>query len=412
MGEIFYHGSSELFTKFNLDYALKGNGKIKFGFGIYVTSNFISAANYSKTVDKETDKKHYVYTLDVVKKDKSNYISFIEKVNPIIITKAENKLRNKIPAVYTTNGNLFRKYIGLRLTQDETILEKLSMVTEPDKAKLKVGIEEEKAASDFLYKIGVKMIEWPFTWTPGEERYNRAIFRTNSIRILKIEEIKLDSKGKYIKGSNILVKDFSSNPHSLAPFIKQYYPEYWGIKEYPVSECIKIHKVNDDWGIFSNFAKTPIILNGIRFKNSEQLFQVLKFRNREHIQIVYNATQPKMSAKRLETLYRRPDWGAIFIDVMKFCLKMKYNQNKDFRDKLNMSKGKYIVEDQSSFKKPADAWGVKIEKNNDKDTNLKFVGPNILGQLLMELRDNGNLKYKLPNDIFDFLKYIQQSVKL
>lgn len=91
---------------------------------------------------------------------------------------------------------------------------------------------------------------------------------------------------------------------------------------------------------------------------------------------------------------------------------MKYNQNKDFRDKLNMSKGKYIVEDQSSFKKPADAWGVKIEKNNDKDTNLKFVGPNILGQLLMELRDNGNLKYKLPNDIFDFLKYIQQSVKL
>lgn len=33
----------------------------------------------------------------------------------------------------------------------------------------------------------------------------------------------------------------------------------------------------------------------------------------------------------------------------------------------------------------------------------KYVGPNILGRLLMELRDNGRLEYSLPKDALDFI---------
>lgn len=407
MSEVFFHGSSKLFTKFNLDYALKGTGKIKFGFGVYITSSFASAANYSKTSDAADDEKHYVYTVEVVEKNRTNYISFIEEVCPIIIAKAEAKLGDKIPPVYTVNGNLFRKYIGIRLTHDVKEWQKLALATDPEKVKLKVGIIEEKAASEFLYGIGVKMIEWPYTWTSGETRFNRAILKADSIKIIKIEEVKLDSKGKYIEGSNTLVKDLSGKPRSLAPFIKEYYPEYWGVKDYPVKECVSIHKVDGYWGIFSNFAQTPLIVKGVKFKTSEQLFQVLKFKKAEHVKEVYNAPQPKMIAKKLETLNRRADWGMIFIDVMKFCLQTKYEQSKAFFSKLEESKGKYIVEDQNTFKKPADAWGVKLELVNKSDSEQRFAGPNLLGQLLMELRDNGTLKYSLPDDIFDCLDYLK-----
>ena len=41
--EIFYHGSSVLFNRFDLSHVLEGDGKVKFGYGVYLTSSFKSA---------------------------------------------------------------------------------------------------------------------------------------------------------------------------------------------------------------------------------------------------------------------------------------------------------------------------------------------------------------------------------
>ena len=61
---------------------------------------------------------------------------------------------------------------------------------------------------------------------------------------------------------------------------------------------------------------------------------------------------------------------------------LKYKQCEEFRRQLDSTSGKYIVEDQTSFrKKYADTWGVKREGEF-------YVGLNLLGRLLMELRDN------------------------
>ena len=35
--EIYYHGSKAMFERFDLAHALEGDGRVKFGFGIYVT---------------------------------------------------------------------------------------------------------------------------------------------------------------------------------------------------------------------------------------------------------------------------------------------------------------------------------------------------------------------------------------
>ena len=189
--------------------------------------------------------------------------------------------------------------------------------------------------------------------------------------------------------------------YSIASFIRDNYPEYWGIQTYPVTKCVRIYKTDEEWGILCNFGHTPIAVDGVTFDTSERLFQLMKFKDEEPVKAVYNAINPKMTTKHWEKTHRREDWGKMIIDAMKYCLTMKYEQSEEFRQELKRSNRKIIVEDQTSFtKKNPDAWGVKLQGDY-------FVGPNLLGRLLMELRDKGKLDYTLPADAFKFLEFLK-----
>ena len=195
----------------------------------------------------------------------------------------------------------------------------------------------------------------------------------------------------------------------LAPLIKEFYPEYYSWNEYPLDKCIPIRGVKEQWGILGNFAPTPLIVKGVLFSNSEQLFQMMKFSDKETLLSIYQSKglPLKWAAQKGEKNgLRRKDWGQIIIDVMKFCLQTKYEQSEEFRHVLNETIGFSIVEDQTKLKttksgnlKDADTWGV-VRKGE------LFVGSNLLGRLLMELRDNGKLEYHLPNDIFKFIEIL------
>ena len=191
---------------------------------------------------------------------------------------------------------------------------------------------------------------------------------------------------------------------SIAQFIQVFYPDYYQWYEYPVETCVPFSKVKEQWGILGNFAPTPLLVMDVEFINCEQLFQMLKFTDVETITAIHNSKGMKIkyAAKAAEKLgLRRPDWGQIIVDAMKFCLQTKFEQSEQFRQALKETTGKYIVEDQTSFnKKIADTWGAKL-------INGKYEGSNLLGRLLMELRDNGRLDYKLPSDIFAFINSIK-----
>ena len=181
--------------------------------------------------------------------------------------------------------------------------------------------------------------------------------------------------------------------------IKRYYPQYYSIETYDAENVVRVHKLDEEWGVFSNFAHTPLTVAGKKYDTSERLYQVMKMATLDARDAVYNSLKgnPKMVAKRIakeSPELIRSDWGQIIVDVMKFCLQTKYEQSEEFRNALSLTKGKYIVEDQTSYpKKNADTWGVKL-------VDGKYVGPNLLGRLLMELRDNeGKLEYSLPSDI-------------
>lgn len=195
--------------------------------------------------------------------------------------------------------------------------------------------------------------------------------------------------------------------HSIVQFIKENYPEYYQWKEYPADKCVPFTTTQVEWGILGNFAHTPLIVNGVEFVNTEQFFQMMKFKDKETLLNIYKARgmNIKYSAKTGEKNgLRRPDWGQIIIDCMKFCLQTKYEQNEEFRNALQQTSDCIIIEDQTRRKtiKTVDTWGaVRVDD--------KYVGSNLLGRLLMELRDNCKLEHHLPDDIFDFITILKSS---
>lgn len=181
--ETFYHGSHKLFDRFDLSHALEGDGKVKFGYGVYVTSRYSSAAHYSGANPYATE--HFVYTVGIPEKTETNCIAFKEPVHPAIVAAAQEKLGETVPEkVLLDAGKEFRKFLAMKLTGEK-----------------KVTLEGERAAASFLLSIGVELIEWPYNWKNPASGTNRAVLDDSKVRILKVDSIRLDDKKKLIEES-------------------------------------------------------------------------------------------------------------------------------------------------------------------------------------------------------------------
>ena len=173
-----YHGSSNLFDKFDLAHALEGAGKVKFGYGVYVTSAYESAAHYSAV---EGAQHHYVYSVEVPELKDGNYIAFKQMVHPSIVEAVSRKLGMEIPAKFTGDGKEFRKFLAAHFDKKD-------------------ALAGERAASELLHSVGVKAIIWPYNWTKGYAGVtNRAILSDKDLRITAVDEVELDEK-KHFKG--------------------------------------------------------------------------------------------------------------------------------------------------------------------------------------------------------------------
>lgn len=200
------------------------------------------------------------------------------------------------------------------------------------------------------------------------------------------------------------------NKHSVYSFIKEFYPEFDGIQTYPASECAVFCSSHEEWGVLGNMATTPIVIDGVEFKSAEHIFQMMKFNTPEYILKVWNGITAagkksqniKMTAKSHEPEHRRSDWGNMIVDALKYAMQQKYEQCESFRRELERSKGLYIVEKQPNPNKKADTWSAKLEGEN-------WVGSNLTGRLLTELRDNGHLEYNLPDDALSFISVIKEN---
>jgi ribA/ribD-fused uncharacterized protein len=125
----------------------------------------------------------------------------------------------------------------------------------------------------------------------------------------------------------------------------------------------------------------PLKVNETTVWSSEALYQACRFPLRPDIQEIVlaerSAMTAKMKSKKYRREYSRADWDAVKVKLMKWCLRVKLAQNwQRFGDVLRSTGDKPIVEES----RKDDFWGAKRSEDG------KLIGMNVLGRLLMELR--------------------------
>lgn len=138
---------------------------------------------------------------------------------------------------------------------------------------------------------------------------------------------------------------------------------------------IKFYSVNDEYGQFSNFALYPIKVGKKTWPTSEHYFQGQKFKDSAYQEKVRKAGSPMQAAKlgRDRKQKLRRDWESIKVSVMNKALEAKFTQYEELRELLLSTGNAKLIEHtiNDSY------WG---DGGNGS-------GKNILGQLLMKLRD-------------------------
>lgn len=211
------------------------------------------------------------------------------------------------------------------------------------------------------------------------------------------------------------------------------------IRTFEYDEVVSFCEVRKQWGQFSNMSSAfPVEYNGEVYPTSEHLYISGLFLSYPSIRKDILAHRNAMYCKRkfrgkAYLPYVRADWHDINVEWMKMVLDLKYQQNPDFRRLLEGTGDKIILEDStmhvstdpygghSSFfwgakdlkkreaisdarrelRKKLKAEGLSPAKVKTRCKELKdsiynmvcdrYIGANIMGLLLTELRDNQGL---------------------
>lgn len=179
------------------------------------------------------------------------------------------------------------------------------------------------------------------------------------------------------------------------------------VRTYYPAESAVFLKTNERFGGLSNMAPGfPIVLNGVRIRTSEALYQACRFPRRPDVQRQIIDDPSPMTAKMRSKPFRsdtRPDWDAVRVKIMRWCLRVKLAQNWQTFGKLLLSTADMPIVEKKVRRK--DFWGATEQPDGT------LVGMNVLGRLLMELREQlkgdeaESLRFIEPLAIPDFLLF-------
>ncbi|MBV9074360.1 MAG: NADAR family protein [Acidobacteria bacterium] len=174
-------------------------------------------------------------------------------------------------------------------------------------------------------------------------------------------------------------------------------------RTYSIPESIVFRKTDEAFGGLSNMAPGfPLLVNGVRIFTSEALYQCCRFPTSVDVQRLILGQRSPMTAKMRSKPFRhltRADWDQIRVKVMRWCIRVKLAQNLSTFGKLLLATGTRPIVEES---KKDRFWGAKV-------TGEQLSGYNVLGRLLMELREDlrchGAERFVevMPPDIPEFL---------
>lgn len=141
-----------------------------------------------------------------------------------------------------------------------------------------------------------------------------------------------------------------------------------------MKKTIKFYRVENEYGLFSNFSEHPVGVDGTTWQTTEHYFQAQKFLDRDLWWKVMRAETPGEAAKigRNRENPLRIDWEEIKDGVMKKAVLAKVMQHYEVR-KMLLDTGDAILIEHT---KNDSYWGDGGDGS----------GKNMLGKILMEIR--------------------------
>jgi type I restriction enzyme, S subunit len=153
-------------------------------------------------------------------------------------------------------------------------------------------------------------------------------------------------------------------------------------RSYLRREAVVFHKTRERWGELSNMASGfPLIVVGSVWPSSEALYQACRFPDLPDVQLLIAQQTSAMAAKMRSKPHRsatREDWTHIRVRVMRWVLRVKLAQHMNTFGNVLLATGDSSIVERSGKDR---YWGA-IESD---DGTLE--GENVLGRLLMELRE-------------------------
>lgn len=134
-----------------------------------------------------------------------------------------------------------------------------------------------------------------------------------------------------------------------------------------------INSFRNEYYFLSNFYEAPVTYNGITYKNNEAAFQAQKVAPSKEAMLEFKDLNPAEAKKLGRKVSLRPDWENVKVQIMRDLVYAKFDQNPDLLEKLINTGDEYLEE--------GNTWGDRIWGV------VNGVGANLLGQILMEVRE-------------------------
>ena len=135
---------------------------------------------------------------------------------------------------------------------------------------------------------------------------------------------------------------------------------------------IKFWRPENEHGIFSNFAYTPLVIDGVDYRTAEHYFQAQKTQDSQEWAEIVKSPTPTLAKQLGGKCHMRSDWDTERCSVMMRVLREKATQSPQFRKALIDSGDAELIE-----ASPFDSyWGCGRDGS----------GRNMLGEQLMDIR--------------------------
>ena len=144
---------------------------------------------------------------------------------------------------------------------------------------------------------------------------------------------------------------------------------------------LTIDDFSGPWGFLSNFSPHGFTINGIWFDTNEHWYQANKtcVGDTDSFMEIVRASTPGKAKRLGQKVKLRPDWEHRKVDVMVEGVMKKFQQNPHLITLLKSTGDKILVE--------GNHWHDNIWGDCSCEKCQKIVGKNLLGNVLMHVRD-------------------------